>query len=180
MAITKVHAHFLRNAMSKRTKICKSRVYWYRELQHQITADRLVCEKSSTSLLISVNNGIHYHINNDPIVGYAHSMHILPVSAQNASSFVQLFRYHIGYRHIGVSVNFRPYRYWPILFTNMYRYRYNRKQKKRANYRVWKMCDNINFCVCKSKHPTFISVSYQAKCNPNLFLSTKANTLYLF
>ena len=84
---------------------------------------------------------------------------------------LELFRYHIGYRHIGISANFGPYWYRLILVTNMYRYWYKRKQKKWANFRVWKMQDIRNF-----GYPAFISMSYHGKCNPNLIPSPKANT----
>ena len=44
---------------------------------------------------------------------------------------LELFRYHIGYRYIGISANFWPYRYRPILFENLYRYRYKTKERKK-------------------------------------------------
>ena len=57
----------------------------------EVSANQLLHEKSSTSSSISVNNGIHYDINNNPIVGYAHSAHMHAVSAQNVSSVVHSF-----------------------------------------------------------------------------------------
>ena len=59
----------------------------------EVSADWLMHEKSSTSSSISVNNDIHYDINNEPIVGYAHSAHMYASSAQNASSFAHPFAY---------------------------------------------------------------------------------------
>ena len=53
----------------------------------KICFDWLLHNKSSTSSLISVGNGLYYDIKNDPFVGYAHSAYKYPVSAQNVPSF---------------------------------------------------------------------------------------------
>ena len=47
------------------------------------------------------------------------------------TNLLELFRCHICYWYRSISANILPYRYRPILFENLYRYRYKRKEKKK-------------------------------------------------